>query len=139
MDIVRIVIKGSSGYGPYYEAHKDEVVITPVSITYEFFPAVEDEIHHHRKWSYKTDSPEFRVLFKQIAGMAPAVLHGDIKMVATDIGATDITVTYEDKHSETETFFCPGDFYADWFQYIKQMIPPCEDIPAVLQTGAVLL
>lgn len=51
-----------------------------------------------------------------------------------DIGPADISVTYEDKHRESAHFFCPSEFFADWFQFIKQMILPCEEMPAVLQT-----
>ena len=38
MDIVRITIKGESGYGPVDEAFSDKVTITDSSIKYEYKP-----------------------------------------------------------------------------------------------------
>ena len=37
-DIVRIIIKGASGYGPVDEAYEDKIVITSSSISYEYKP-----------------------------------------------------------------------------------------------------
>ncbi|MCC6095181.1 MAG: hypothetical protein LIV24_09235 [Eubacterium sp.] len=134
MEISRIIIKGESGYGSVFEAYRDKVVITPSSITYEYIPGVENNIKSHRKWSYRTDSPEFSVLYKKIADMALPILHNDQILFATDVGATDISVTYKDKHRESAHFFCPSEFFKDWFQLIKCIVPPCEEIPMVLQT-----
>lgn len=38
MQIIRIVIKGASGYGPVDEAYEDKVTLTPSSISYEYNP-----------------------------------------------------------------------------------------------------
>ena len=51
-DIIRIVIKGGSGYGPVDEAFSDKVTIDCDSIRYEYKPVVESEINTPRKWSY---------------------------------------------------------------------------------------
>ena len=53
-DIIRITIKGESGYGPLDEAYSDKVTIDRDSIRYEYKPAVESKINTPRKWSYKT-------------------------------------------------------------------------------------
>ena len=45
VDIIRIVIKGSSGYCCYDEAYNDKVTITDDSISYEYIPVVESEIN----------------------------------------------------------------------------------------------
>ncbi len=56
-EIIRIVIKGSSGYGPVKEAFEDKVVITRDSIRYEYTPYLASETNPVRKWSYKTTMP----------------------------------------------------------------------------------
>ena len=40
-DAIRIIIKGSSGYGPYDETYEDKVTISADSIRYEFIPKVQ--------------------------------------------------------------------------------------------------
>ena len=51
-DIIRIIIKGGSGYGPVDEAYSDKVTIDRGSIRYEYEPVVESDIKVPRKWSY---------------------------------------------------------------------------------------
>ena len=43
--IVKITIKGSSGYCPIDEAYKDKLTITSSSISYEYTPEIESEIN----------------------------------------------------------------------------------------------
>ncbi|MDO4176589.1 MAG: hypothetical protein Q4D99_03815 [Bacillota bacterium] len=38
MDIIKITIKGASGYGPVDEAYEDKDVLTENAITYEYKP-----------------------------------------------------------------------------------------------------
>ena len=59
-DIIRISIKGESGYGPVDEAYSDKVTIDRGSIRYEYEPVIESDINAPRKWSYKTTSPIIR-------------------------------------------------------------------------------
>ena len=72
--ISRIVIKGASGYGSEDEAYNDKVTITPTSISYEYKPMYESELDPSRKWSYKTNSPIFRMMYDKVAGMLPAIM-----------------------------------------------------------------
>ena len=55
-EIVRVTIKGFSGYGPYDEGYEDKVIITPDFISYEYVPNVESETNPKRKWRYSTNS-----------------------------------------------------------------------------------
>ena len=57
MDIIRIVIKGASGYGCADDAYEDKVTLTDSSISYEYtpHPMSESEFNIPRRWSYKTD------------------------------------------------------------------------------------
>lgn len=136
-DIIRIIIKGASGYGPIDEAYEDKIVITSSSISYEYkpHPASNSKRNVYRKWSYKTTSPMFKEIYGRIAKMTPCFLHNREVLFVTDIGPTIITATFDDKHRETVNYFCPSEFFEDYFRTIKQLIPTCERTPAVLQTS----
>ena len=41
---------------------------------------------------------------------------------------------FEDKHKESVNYFCPSEFFAEYFQLIKKLVPSCEDVPEVLKT-----
>ena len=93
-DIIRIIIKGESGYGPVDEAFTDKVTIDLDSIRYEYKPVVESKINVPRKWSYKTSSPIFQKRFKEVADSVETILHWEEKPFVTDIGVTTFAVTY---------------------------------------------
>ncbi len=137
MEIVRIVIKGESGYCPIDEAFTDKVTITETSIKYEYKPHPDSNLETNvaRKWSYSTDSPLFKQLFKRVAEMTPKYLYSTDILFATDLGATEIVATFEDKHRESVNFFCPSEYFKEYFHLIKEMVPKTEYIPAVLLTN----
>ncbi len=118
-DIFRIVIKGGSGYGPVDEAFSDKVTIDCDSIRYEYTPVVESEINMPRKW----------------AAAVEAILNWEEEPFVTDLGVTTFTVTYADKTKTTRDFILPGDDFKECFAIIKQMVPGCEYMPAVLLTS----
>ena len=136
MDIIRIVIKGASGYGPIDDAYEDKVTLTDSSISYEYtpHPMSESEFNVPRKWSYKTDNPLFQCIFKEIAFRTPEYLYSTNKEFACDIGPTIITATFEDKHKETVNYFSPSELFYEYFELIKKLVPSCEDVPEVLKT-----
>ena len=134
-DIIRIIIKGESGYGPVDEAFTDKVTIDLDSIRYEYKPVVESKINVPRKWSYKTSSPIFQKRFKEAAASVEAILHREERPFVTDIGVTTFAVTYADKTKATRDFILPGDDFKECFAMIKQMVPACEYVPAVLLTS----
>ena len=134
-EIIRITIKGGSGYGPVNEAYSDKVTIDLDSIRYEYMPVVESEINVPRKWSYKTTSPIFRKLFSEAAAAVESILHWDEEPFVTDLGVTTFSVTYVDKTKATRDFILPGDDFKECFAIIKQMVPGCEYTPAVLLTS----
>lgn len=73
-EIVRIVIKSESGYGPVDEAYKDKVIITKDSIRYEYTPHLVSKTNPGRKWSYRTTSPIFQQKFDELAQLLPDAL-----------------------------------------------------------------
>ena len=90
-DIIRIIIKGGSGYVPVDEAFNDKVTIDRDSIRYEYNPVIESEISMPRKWSYKTSSPIFQKLFREVAAAVADILHWQEEPFATDLGVTSFT------------------------------------------------
>ena len=137
MEIVKIVIKGASGYGSVDEAYEDKVTLTASSISYEYKPheMSQSESNVYRKWSYKTTSPIFKQIYKEVAERTPYYLYNDEILFATDIGPTEIIATFEDKHREKVHFFCPSEFFREYFNLIKKLVPETEYIPAVLITA----
>ena len=133
--IVKITIKGSSGYCPIDEAYKDKLTITSSSISYEYTPEIESEINQKRKWSYRTDSPIFATTFEKISSMMPPILYSDEILMAKDSGSIYFSVTYEDKTKDCRKYWCTGDNFFDLFKMIKNLVPAPEFIPAVLLTN----
>ena len=134
-DIIRIVIKGGSGYGPVDEAFSGKVTITHDSIRYEYKPVSGSGITIPKKWSYKTSSPIFQKLFGEAAAAVEAILNWKEEPFVTDMGVTTFTVTYADMTKATRDFILPGDDFKECFDIIKQMVPGCEYTPAVLLTS----
>ena len=133
-EIIRVVIKGSSGYGPVEEAFEDKVTITRDSIRYEYTPYLASETNPVRKWSYKTTSPIFQKEFDEMTTLLPKVMTYEGEFV-TDVGVITFTITYSDKSREVQEFYLPGDDFKEVFSVIKTMVPGCEDVPAVLLTS----
>ena len=79
MEITKIVIKGASGYCPVDEAYEDKMTITDSAISYEYKPHLMSnlETNVYRKWSYKTTSPIFKQIFKEVAAMTPDIIYND--------------------------------------------------------------
>jgi hypothetical protein len=134
-DIVRIVIKGSSGFCCVDEAFNDKVTITPGSISYEYIPYMETEVNPKRKWSYKTDSPIFKMKYNDIAGMIPCIIEKGVEEFCTDIGGIEFNITYSDKSKFKETYWVQSDYFEKLFVAIKSLVPESEYTPAVLLTS----
>lgn len=134
-EITRIVIKGSSGYCCYDEAFNDKVTITQDSIEYKYVPYQETDINPNRKWSYKTNSPIFKMKYDEIASMLSGIVERGVEEFYTDIGGIEINITYSDKTKLKETYCVPGDCFEELFVAIKSLVPECEYTPAVLLTS----
>lgn len=135
MNITKIVIKSCSGYGPVDEAYDDKIILTNSSISYEYIPIIESKMNSKRKWSYKTNSPVFVLVFEAIAKTAPTVIFESVIPECTDVGMFDFTITYEDKSKKNVRYWCTGEEFEDLFKLIKQLVPQTEYVPAVLLTS----
>ena len=92
-EIIKICIKGESGYGCIEDAYHDRLVIVPDGMNYEYLPAVESEINPKRKWKYTTNSPLYEELYKTIAKMVAEIINAEITEKCTDIGGTPWIMT----------------------------------------------
>lgn len=134
MKIVRLAIKGCSGYGPYDLAYDDKVTITRDSIQYLYKPLCISEENQPRKWSYRTNRPDFEKIWDELCSSISAVLEQKEEMVL-DGSEVTFTVAYEDKSKVVKTFWSPyGEPFASCFRLIKRMIPGGELVPEVLWT-----
>lgn len=134
-EIIRIKLEGASGYCLVDEAYNDKLTIYPDSIRYEYTPVVETETNISRKWSYKTSSPVFRKVFNDVSVAIEEIMDWEERPFCTDISGVGFEITYSDKTKRKRSFLLPGDDFKDCFSIIKQMIPGCEYIPAVLLTS----
>ena len=136
MNAERIVIKSTSGYCPGYLAYKDRITITPSSISYERIPHFEDDdnlLNRHEKWSYKTMSYRFPLLFKEIAKAVDNVIEREVLDYYTDVGTTEFIVTYEDGSKVSRSFELPATEFDECFKIIREIIPVTENIPEVIR------
>lgn len=129
------MIKGASGYCSADETYNDKVTITPVSISYEYKPMCETELNPSRKWSYKTNSSIFKMMYDEVAGMLPEIIEKRIEEFCTDIGGIEFNITCSDKTKVKEIYWVPGDYFEKLFVEIKRMVPETEYTPAVLLTS----
>lgn len=125
-EIIRICIKGESGYGCIEDAYHDRLVIVPDGMNYEYLPAVESEINPKRKWKYTTNSPLYEELYKKIAKMVAEIINAEITEKCTDIGGIEFQITYADKSKVKKVYWVSGDCFAELFELIKQIVPECE-------------
>ncbi len=133
LDIIKIVIKGSSGYGPGDMAYTDKLTIESDCITYEYVPVVESEDNPKRRWRYKTNSPTYRELYGLVVAKIPdAVINRDKDEFCPDIGGIEFIITFSDKNKWKHIFWIPGYEFDNCFGLIKKMIPGCEETPSVL-------
>lgn len=134
-DVIRITIRGFSGCVPYEETYEDKVTISADTIRYELKPMVQTPVNMASKWSYKTTSSTFNQLFRETVSAVEKILNRCEDDFVDDIGMTSFTVQYSDKTKKNREFFLPSEDFKECFAIVKQMVPSCEEIPAVLRTS----
>ena len=94
-------------------------------------PYLESDLNPTRKWSYKTNSPLFKVGFERVAEMMPIILEAEDTFLCTDVGMIDFTVTYEDKSKKHNRYWCTNDAFKECFMAINDLVPQTEMRPEV--------
>lgn len=134
-DIIRIVIKGTSGFGSIDNAYHDKVTVTPDFIAYEYTPYRETAAAPKRKWRCQTNSPTYQAEYDKITAMLPKALAVSEEAYCTDIGSIEFNITYADKTKLQKTYRLPGEYFGELFTAIKALVPSCKPVPAVLRTS----
>lgn len=133
--IIKVVIKGVSGFCCEDEAYHDRLIITPDGLNYEYIPLVESDINPKRKWKYTTTSPVYREMYRRIVEMTPGIIQSETVEECTDIGGIEFQITYADKSIVKKLYWVSGDYFAELFGLIKNIVPKCEYTPVVLLTS----
>ena len=128
--ISRIMVKSASGYGPSTEAYEDRLTISEGGIQYLYKPFCPD-VQRPRKWSYRTDRPEFRECWDELCNRIPDILALDEDFILDGSERTFI-VAYDDKTKDVKTFWNFEEAFAPCFRAIRKMLPGGEKVPETL-------
>lgn len=134
-EIIKIVIKSSSGYCDVESVYNDKLTITESSIKYEYVPFCITDFNKIINWSYRTNSDTFANIFKCVVKQMEDILNSTNVIQCMDIGTIEFVVTYADKKRNSIKYYCSSNEFAQCFKHIKQMVPNTEDIPEVLRTS----
>lgn len=133
-EIVKITIKGCSGYGPVDMAYDDKLTLTPTSISYEYKPYLESEMNPPRKWSHRMNSPLFKVGFERVVTTMLSVLEPEEVWECTDVGMMDFTVTYDDKSRKHIRYWCTPSAFPECCAAVRDLVPFTEMTPEVVRS-----
>lgn len=131
--IKRILIKGTSGYGPVDEAYKDKITIERSGIRYDYSPFEPMESNMPLRWSYRTTNPAFGELFDSLAQLMPGILNTPVYLFVDDATAIEFSVTYDDKSRAKQEFWVPTDDIQECFAIVRRMLPTLEEVPCTLR------
>lgn len=132
-NLIKITIKGASGWCPCDLAYSDKLTIKQDGITYERKPVEENENNPYVKWSYKTNSAKYKDVFHMLGEQIPQFQ--DIEdMFVTDVTPNQIKFFFEDKVLTFDTYFYDG--VEKFVELVRLMIPETEDIPYCLHCAA---
>ena len=67
--------------------------------------------------------------------MIPDIIQSETVDECTDVGGIEFQITYSDKNKVKKLFWVQGDYFADLFKLIKNIVPKCEYTPVVLLTS----
>ena len=134
-EIIKIVIKSSSGYCDIESVYDEKLTITESSIKYEYVPFCITDFNKIINWSYRTNSDTFANIFKCVVKQMEDILNPTNVIQCMDIGTIEFVVTYADKKRKSIKYYCSSNEFAQCFKCIKQMVPATEDIPEVLRTS----
>lgn len=133
--IVKIAIKGSSGYCSIDGAYCDEVLLTRGSIGYSYEPERPCEMHPSRKWLYESSSPLFESLYDEACVQAMKIVENPIDKDCTDLGIVELVFEFEDGTRFERSLFAEHECFSDLFAPVKALVPKTEFIPSVLLVG----
>jgi len=128
-DVVKIVVKGESGYGTLSDAYHGVLTITPNGTSYKYTPEEEREDNKPFEWSYKAKGEGYTKAYEDIVRNLNVILRPKDIPSACDVGELKIIVTYADKTKETRSYFATADSFPEFFNAIRSVIPFYEGTP----------
>lgn len=130
-DIVKITLKGSSCFGLSIDAYTDKVTITQDKISYLYRPMIESEYNPVRKWSYSTNSPNFKKTYAEICEEVQFLHNRYSTIPCEDYMGIEAKITFSDKRIEHATYY---DLTSDseLIKLIRNLVPDYEIMPNVL-------
>lgn len=128
-DVVKIVIRGESGYGPSTEAYHGVLTITPNGASYKYTPESESEENKSFQWSYKAKGEGYSEAYANVVQNLNVILNPIEKPMVLDIGEMKFIVTYADKTKDTREYFASADDFPEFFNAIRSIIPSYEGTP----------
>lgn len=127
--LIKIIIKGASGWGPSDMAYSDKLTIKSDGISYEKKPVIESKDNPHVKWSYKTNSDKYQSIFHAL-GEQSHVFEKLPDEFVTDICPNQVKFYFENETLSFDTYFYHG--VEQFVDMVKLMIPATEEIPYCL-------
>ena len=134
-DIAKIMISGESGYVSVEEEYRDTLSITDHSIEYECNPYQPSYLNPIQRWSYATNSSNFKRLFNLALKSTREIFTRDPECPGTDMPVTRFHVTYYNNETIKKVYMADSDEFSECFSILKKMVPPCELVPWVLKTS----
>lgn len=131
--IKRVLIKGSSGFGPIGEAYRDRITLERSGIRYDYAPLEPSESNMPLRWSYRTSNPAFAELYDCLTRLLPSVLDRPDDLDVTDIGGIEFSVTYDDGTRAKRLFWLTAESFQECFAVIRRLLPSFEEVPHVLR------
>ena len=121
-DMIRITIKGTSGYTAPEYAYRDELTITRTRIFRDYEPRIPSEVNPPRQWSYPLGL-EHRQIWEDLITAVIEILHRGAASGMFDVGSRTFTVTYADGSEEERVFFLSSFAFKKCYELIDKLLP----------------
>lgn len=131
-EIVKIVIRTTSGYGSKYSAYDDKLTIDSKSVSYEYKPEIESKFNYSRKWVYRTTNEIMNDYFASIVESVLTIINCEVNISSLDTGQIVFELFYSDKTKIKREFWATPDAFEECFRIIEKLIPQFEEYPMEL-------
>ena len=131
--IVRITVRSKFNVCQTDAEFHELIAVSAGEIRYRYTPRCESEENPSRSWSYASESPAFRKLFRRLAGCAEKFLSCGDPDVSRDAGVIALTVVYADQTKKNRIFSVGEDRFSDCLRILNQMIPSGKAAPKLLE------
>lgn len=143
--IVKVVIKGTSGYCSIDDAYEEKITITSSKIKYHYLPELLKNRDRCDIEAFSSVMPEIKFStyygpnfiqrqFEEIADLALATLNRNDIEECCDIGGTEITVFYDNGTKMSNTYYTFRYSFCTLLEAVKRLFKVTGLIPEMLKT-----